>query len=148
MKTKIIIFLGALVILALIAIAYFAMFHDTDELMDEAKRILRKEASIEETEGRALHVYNSNKDKRYDDVVTVNVSLERVFVIHNFSDGYVFVVYNEEAYNASGKIKYGSLGATCFWKIHKENGKWDVVDVYEKPYKLGFKEFWAYIVDN
>jgi hypothetical protein len=135
-------------LLGLLVAFYTVMLIDTDSLMDEARSILKKEVAAGQTEGRALHRYNDNQDPELSGVEPVDVSLLRVFVIHDFSDGYLVVNYSVHGQDASGKTKSGGSMIPCFWKIHKEDGRWDVVDIYERPYRIGLKEFISYVFDS
>jgi len=71
-----------------------------------------------------------------------------VLVAHNFSDGYIFVMYSVEGFDASGKSTYGSWGIKSLWKIHKEDGRWDVVDIFEPEYPVRLNRYLAFTLDG
>ena len=51
--------------------------------------------------------------------------------IHNFKDGYVWAYYSRWATKDEETI-YGSWGVLARWKIHKENGQWDIIAITEQ----------------
>ena len=67
------------------------------------------------------------------DIGETEVSLIRYFTIHNFKDGYIWAIYSNKAFESSGKQFDGSGRIPTKWKIHKENGKWEIVEIFEAP---------------
>ena len=76
---------------------------------------------------------------RYNDVSSypnakIKADIRRLFVAHNFFDGYMWVLYSYE-YPVSYQgyeYKAGRWNVVSKWKIHKVDGKWQVVDIEEK----------------
>lgn len=122
---KKIVLLGILLLLLL----YAVFFLNTNSVMRYAKSVFRGEISSEEVVGTPLYRYYP-KDS---EIVKVDFSLKRIFVSHNFKDGYIWVKYDEEQLDSSGNIVSGSWRIISRWKIHKENGEWKVVDIKEHP---------------
>ena len=122
---KKIVLLGILLLLLL----YAVFFLNTNSVMRYAKSVFRGEISSEEVVGTPLYRYYP-KDS---EIVKVDFSLKRIFVSHNFKDGYIWVKYDEEQLDSSGNIVSGSWRIISRWKIHKEGGEWKVVDIKEHP---------------
>lgn len=118
-----------LLCILLLLLLYAVFFLNTNSVMRYAKSVFRGEISSEEVVGTPLYRYYP-KDS---EIVKVNFSLKRIFVSHNFKDGYIWVKYDEEQLDSSGNIVSGSWKIISRWKIHKENGEWKVVDIKEHP---------------
>lgn len=123
---KKIVLLGILLLLLL----YAVFFLNTNSVMRYAKSVFRGEISSEEVVGTPLYIRYYPKDP---EVVKVDLNLKRIFVSHNFKDGYIWVKYDEEQLDSYGNIVSGSWDIISRWKIHKENGEWKVVDIDEDP---------------
>lgn len=119
----------ALLCILLLLLLYAVFFLNTNSVMRYAKSVFRGEISSEEVVGTPLYRYYP-KDS---EIVKVDFSLKRIFVSHNFKDGYIWVKYDEEQLDSSGNIVSGSWRIISRWKIHKENGEWKVVDIKEHP---------------
>ena len=65
--------------------------------------------------------------------VKIDLSLHRLFTVHNFFDGYIWirysVYYTDENENSLGAAVRNPVKL----KIHKENGEWKAVRVWVKP---------------
>ena len=118
-----------LLCILLLLLLYAVFFLNTNSVMRYAKSVFRGEISSEEVVGTPLYRYYP-KDP---EIVKVDFSLKRIFVSHNFKDGYIWVKYDEEQLDSSGNIVSGSWRIISRWKIHKENGEWKVVDIKEHP---------------
>lgn len=118
-----------LLCILLLLLLYAVSFLNTNSVMRYAKSVFRGEISSEEVVGTPLYRYYP-KDS---EIVKVDFSLKRIFVSHNFKDGYIWVKYDEEQLDSSGNIVSGSWRIISRWKIHKENGEWKVVDIKEHP---------------
>ncbi len=133
MKKKILVSL--LVVLLLLVSYYCAMLISTNGLIDYVQGVMQGDISGSEVEDSPLRIYSYFASR--DDFEYADVKVSRVFVIHNFTDGYMWVDYSIKAYNENGEVIAGS--ATTFptglskWKIHRENGEWKVVDIVESP---------------
>lgn len=119
----------ALLCILLLLLLYAVFFLNTNSVMRYAKSVFRGEISSEEVVGTPLYRYYP-KDS---EIVKVDFSLKRIFVSHNFKDGYIWVKYDEEQLDSSGNIVSGSWRIISRWKIHKEDGEWKVVDIKEHP---------------
>lgn len=129
MKKKLIIF-GA--VFLTLAILYSAMVISVNDLVDRVAEVMSGSVPESETQGKATDRYN------FSDILLnaeVDVSIDRLFVAHNFYDGYMWVRYsyittkNED----SSGIMPASIDVVSRWKIHKQNGKWEIVEIKEAP---------------
>ncbi len=129
----------ALIILLIVALVlmlyYVAMLISTNGLIDYVKGVMRGDITDSEVGDSPLRMYSSFAS--HDEFDHADVKINRVFVIHNFSDGYMWIDYSIKAYDENGKLIAGS--ATTFpaslskWKIHRENGEWKIVEIIESP---------------
>jgi hypothetical protein len=122
-------FSGLLIGIALLLFAYLVMFGDTNALLEHAKHLMMGGISASETEGKPEHRYNMSKV--CDDPV-VELKVHRIFTLHNFSDGYIWIYCRIKVCDETGDLRYFS-GAIACWKIHKENGVWEIVEIFERP---------------
>jgi len=53
--------------------------------------------------------------------------------MHNFKDGYTWAWYCYQAYDTEGETITASWYIPTKWKIHKENGKWEITEIIEVP---------------
>lgn len=132
--------MGILIIGILFVICiYLAMLLDTYPLMKEVKDALRGNISAEITIGTPLSNYNirthflENGKETNLDIGETEVFLMRYFTIHNFINGYIWAIYSNKAFDSSGKPFDGSGRIPTKWKIHKENGKWEITEIFEDP---------------
>jgi len=124
--------------ISIIVCVYSAMLLDTHSLMVEVKNAFEGKIPAEITEGTPLACYNI-RDRGYGaktektDIGKTEVSLIRYFTIHNFKDGYIWAFYTNKAFDSNGEQFDGSGWIPTKWKIHKEKGKWEIVEIYEAP---------------
>lgn len=122
---------ATLLIFTLIFLFYVVLFLNTNSVMRYAKAVFRGEIALEEVVDSPMyrHYYPKNEPE----LDKVDLSIHRVFVLHNFSDGYIWVKYDVAHIDSSGYEYRGSRDILSRWKIHKENGEWKVVDIEEGP---------------
>jgi len=109
--------------------AYLIMLIDTNPVVNEVKNVMSGQISKELTQDTPLSMYNTADWNP----TSVNISIRRVFVWHNFRDGYMRVIYTYKAFDSSGTGLTGSSRVLSKWTIHKENGKWVITDIEEAP---------------
>lgn len=112
-----------------ILIFYTVLLFDTNPIVREAKEVMLGNVEYSSTEGTPLHRYNRNNILEN---AKVNVHIRRILVLHDFSDGYMWVKYTYETVRNDKNIYPGS-SAISRWKIHKEYGKWEIVEIKEDP---------------
>ena len=124
------------IILGLFATAiviYIALLVSTNGLMKEVKSVFLGNIDILETEGKPIDRYNIDKYLINKELGDVKLSIVRIFTLHNFSDGYIWIRYTFEAKDTVGKVITGSYNIPAKWKIHKRAGKWEIAEIYEAP---------------
>ena len=119
-------------LISLLIITYGIMIIDTNDLMRYARDVFLGIIPETETKGKAINMYNDLPYFR-EKVSKIDLTLKRVFVFHNFFNGYIIVFYSVFMYDNDGGIVSGSMNIFSTWKIHKENGKWSVIKIIEKP---------------
>ena len=98
-------------------------------MVTEVKSAWSGEIPLSETKGTPLNLYNASHPFAIDHA---DVKVVRIFVLHNFHDGYIWAWYSAMTYQANGESA-GSSRAYTKWKIHKENAEWEIVEVFEAP---------------
>lgn len=121
-----------------VACAYSAMLLDTHSLMKEVRDAFEGKTPPEVTDDTPLSRYNI-RDRGYGvrkqetEIGEATVSLTRYFTIHNFKDGYIWAVYSDQAYDSDRTPLSVGGPIPTKWKIHKENGKWEIAEIFEAP---------------
>lgn len=116
-----------------ISILYVAIFIDTNAITKEVKNAFLWESGENETLGRSIDIYNVKSSFPNETPIKIDLTLIRLLVLHNFNDGYIWAYYDYAAYKADGSLLTGSWGIFTKWKIHKANGKWEIVKIIEAP---------------
>ena len=118
------------VITGILILVYIVMFISTNSVIHDVENIMYGNVKKSFTENSPVSAYN-----RKDDFGTtsVNVEIKRIFVLHNFFDGYMWVNYTCEGFDNEGNRTYGDWKVPARWKIHRENGKWKIVEIKEDP---------------
>lgn len=120
-----------LLLFLLLFLFYVVLFLNTNSVMRYAKLVFRGEIAVEEVVDSPMYMRYYPKNKPELDKVDLN--LHRTFVLHNFSDGYIWIKYDVAYIDSSGYEFSGSRNVPARWKIHKENGEWKVVEIKEAP---------------
>lgn len=108
------------------------MLLNTNSVFRYAKSVFRGEISPEEISDSPLKIYDEVHQR--EGVAKVKLKISRVFVMHDFTDGYMWIKYTYILHDKDGNLLYGArleFPLYAKWTIHKENGKWVVVDVDE-----------------
>ena len=117
-------------ILIVVIFLYFLLFINTNSIVKYAEDVMTGKYLRSETSKTALGKYN------YSDVLInakVKANVTRLFVAHNFFDGYMWVMYSYRTIENDGSINPAASNVISRWKIHREDGKWQVVEIQEKP---------------
>ena len=125
------------IVIFLIMIAiYSSIFMNTNSIKKDVIQVLSGEVDPEITVGRPMNKYNSKASLSYlipDERTKANVRIARLFVLHNFFNGYMWVRYTCEITSEDGTRIMGAWNVPAHWKIHRQNGKWEIVEIIEKP---------------
>ena len=106
------------------------MFINTNSLISDVKNIMSGNVEKSITENNPVSMYNR---KGEFGTISVKVKISRMFVLHNFFDGYMWINYTYEGYDVNGEHTYGSWKIPSLWKIHRENGNWKILEIKEAP---------------
>ena len=127
------VFIVLISIVLLIVLMYVVLVVDTNGLIRDVKDLMLWKVPKENTAGMPIDRYNSNRSSYGYVLGEAKISIFRYFVLHDFKDGYIWLVYTYEAYDLNGELITGSNLIPTKWKIHKKNGKWEIVEIFEKP---------------
>ena len=122
------------VAIAAILLVYLIIFYSTNSVVQDVEKVMRGQVAYEDTKGTPIDRYNlrfGRADSEHP--INVEVNIMRLFVLHNFAGGYMWVVYSEKGFDPITNSEYAASKVTSRWKIHKENGKWVIVDIKEGP---------------
>jgi hypothetical protein len=127
-----------LFIISSIILLYVIMVIDTNSLMGEVESAFLGEIPISETKDKPIDMYNYSSDiNRYNTAYLgyrVDLTLRRVFVLHNFFfNGIMIIYYSVYVYDYEDKRITASKDIYATWIIHKENGKWSIASIIEDP---------------
>ena len=118
------------VVFVIICGIYIAMFASTNSLMKYAESVFSGETIIE-NEDNPLWRY-SLSERYFPETEIIEYDLKRIFVIHNFKEGKMNVLYRLHYADENGKTLYNSV-AQSTWYIKKVDGEWVVYDIDEAP---------------
>jgi hypothetical protein len=124
--------LSIILILSVVLGFYYLMYRDTDSVVEEVTMLLKGEATVEFQPGTPYSRYDRSYARELWQAVFFEAQVDRIFVIHNFHDGYMWIHYEIMAYNKDMRVVHGSI-APARWTIHKEDGVWRIVAVEEDP---------------
>ena len=119
-----------LVTLAIITI-YLVILINTNQVIRHVENVMRSNIAKDLTMGLPIDMYNRQGHLDLG-AVSYEVKISRVFVIHNFFNGYMWVRYTREGFDSDGNRVYGSWKIPSRWKIQKQNGKWEIIDIFER----------------
>ncbi len=117
-------------IVVAIFLLYLAMFLNTNSVVKDVKNIMLGNVEESVTVNTPVHMYNHSNILSNAEV---KVRITRLAVCHNFFDGYMWVNYTYETVKNDNDIYPSSYKIPSMWKIHRENGKWQVVEITERP---------------
>ena len=121
-------------VVTFIVLYYFVGVMSTNKLVHYVEDVFRGNVPASETNDTPYSMYNVSKYKEFS---SMDLDIHRAFVIHNFKDGYMFVYYRCIAYDSDDKMTYASIvrlpEKPSIWRIHRENGEWNIVDIDEHP---------------
>lgn len=127
MKKKLV----ALFILILIAGYYLAMLCSTNSVIKDFYNVVNNNMDenilYEELKRYKVPLFENITHRNTD------TKINRIFVIHNFKKGVMYVKYSYIMYDINGKTISGSSNVYSKWSIKKIGRRWTVVDVEEKP---------------
>ena len=119
---------------SILAIIYIIMLFDTNSLIKTVKDNMNLKVNKIESSNNLVWLYNSGRESyKHEKALKTETFVFRLFIIHNFKNGHMWVIYSNKVKNGDDKILYGSSLVLSHWKIHKENGEWQISAIYEEP---------------
>ena len=70
---------------------------------------------------------------RHMEDVDIDLKLYRIFALHNFDRGYLWINYSVEVADEDGTVITGSWRINVRMDIQRVNGEWTVTRIYERP---------------
>ena len=129
---KLVIAVAILIVIGLVG--FIVMLISTNELMAFAKSVFLGKYDKECAQNKLLQQrYDIISSHQSSHIVNVELTLNRIFILHNFSNGYVWVRYTCKYMDSNNETICSALGIYSKWIIQKQNGVWEVVKIYEKP---------------
>ena len=126
-------------VVLIIILLYLAMFLSTNSVIDYVERVFNGDVP-EETNGTPLAPYNIHKiygneykEQRGASELQYEYRVNRLFVLHDFFDGYVWIKYEFFIKDENGVVLAGTIEPIARLTIHRENGEWIVTEVNERP---------------
>lgn len=118
-----------LFIFIIILLSYFTLLLSTNSLIEDFYDVTHNNKS-EEVDYGQLERYSIPEYVQYNNIKT---NIQRLFVIHSFRKGILWVKYSCIAYDENDKTVAGSTNIISQWYIEKRNGRWKVIKIKEKP---------------
>lgn len=114
-------------------VSYALMIISTYNIVHDFKNCIKDDVENLDVKSSELYKYycrNALYDNRIYDVQSNVIPL---LVIHGFNKGTMFVKYNCKTFDKEGTHIYGASNVYAKWHIEKKNGRWVVVEIFEKP---------------
>lgn len=110
-------------------IIYFIMFFSTTPLLNYVESIYKGEVKTQQISNTWYEDFNIKKHN--ENIKNVDITINRVFVCHNFKKGFMIVKINCQAFDSEDEVVYGDY---CYekWEIIKNKSGWQIVDVKQK----------------
>ena len=115
-----------LCILFILLVLYGILFWSTRPVITKVESIFRGEVPAAELAGSCLEKYNITATR--PEITELDIDVDTLFTIHNFSEGYMWVIFTCEAHDATGGLAYYEQ-SKARWEIKKSDGEWEVVAV-------------------
>ncbi|MCU6718914.1 hypothetical protein OCV67_03060 [Porcipelethomonas ammoniilytica] len=84
-----------------------------------------------------LHEYNNSN-------YTINLEVKRVYTIHDFKSGYLWIKYSVVVLDKTGNIMTSSKNIPVKLKIKKNKSNWEVIRIDEKEAYSNTKDFFDF----
>ena len=75
---------------------------------------------------------------------TINLEVKRVYAIHNFKTGYLWIKYSVVVLDKTGNIMTSSKNIPVKLKIKKNKSNWEVIRIDEKEAYSNLKDFFDF----
>lgn len=72
---------------------------------------------------------------------TIELEVKKIYTIHNFKSGYIWLKYSVLVLDRCGNIITESNDIPVKMKIKKDQSNWEVIKIFEKEGYVGIKDF-------
>lgn len=122
-KCKVLMVVG--IVVALFLSLYLLLLVSTNSVVEYVESVFKGAVPRDELPA-CLESYDITENRPY--LSEVDVTITRRFVLHNFSEGYMWVKFTVEGHTSDGSPGYGEV-TTSRWKIQKSEDGWEVVEI-------------------
>lgn len=122
-KCKVLMVVG--IVVALFLSLYLLLLVSTNSVVEYVESVFKGAVPRDELPA-CLESYDITENRPY--LSEVDVTITRRFVLHNFSEGYMWVKFTVEGHASDGRPGYGEV-TTSRWKIKKSEDGWEVVEI-------------------
>lgn len=122
-KCKVLMVVG--IVVALFLSLYLLLLVSTNSVVEYVESVFKGAVPRDELPA-CLESYDITENQPY--LSEVDVTITRRFVLHNFSEGYMWVKFTVEGHTSDGSPGYGEV-TTSRWKIQKSEDGWEVVEI-------------------
>ena len=120
------------ILVAVLLVIYIVMLLTTNGLMHRVKDAVYGVGEAPQNPYSKIYDYFDGA-RGYDNIKVKDFAMHRLFVIHGFNHGYMWVLYSYEVYSDEGEIIRGCRNILSRWEIQKIDGQWDIVAVKQRP---------------
>lgn len=124
-KCKVLLVAG--IVVALFLSLYLLLLISTNSVVEYVESVYKGAVPRDELPA-CLESYDITENRPY--LSEVDVTITRRFVLHNFSEGYMWVKYSVEGHTSDGSLGYGEV-TSARWTIQRAGNGWEIVDVKE-----------------
>ena len=118
-----------ILILAVITAVYLCMLLSTNPVVKTVEDVYCGRISADDDSPIRMYDLSS----RYSDIAHAEMNITRLFVLHNWRHGFMYVIYSCEYTDENNKVLNASCSIISRWEIEKRDGEWTVIDIEEKP---------------
>lgn len=122
-KCKVLLVAGAVV--ALVLFLYLLLLISTNSVVEYVEAVFKGAVPRDELPA-CLESYDITESR--PSLAEVDVTITRRFVLHNFSEGYMWVKYAVEGHTSDGSPGYGEV-TTSRWRIERAGNGWEIVEI-------------------
>lgn len=122
-KCKVLLVAG--IVVALFLSLYLLLLISTNSVVEYVESVFKGAVPRDELPA-CLESYDITENRPH--LSEVDVTITRKFVLHNFSEGYMWVKYTVLGHTSDGSPGYGEV-TTSRWKIQKSEDGWEVVEI-------------------
>jgi hypothetical protein len=116
-------------VIILICLIYICMLYSTRTVIDDFEACVSGKEILNDVRNSEFY----DMYYRAGAVSAENVKVTTPLALHNFNKGVMYVKYTYEAFDEDGSPVAGSYKVPSKWYIEKQNGRWIVTKIDERP---------------